>query len=30
MTTEDFITYLFSDVDDKLNEADKNLKHSNL
>lgn len=28
MTTEDFITHLFSDVDDKLNEADKNQKHS--
>ena len=28
MTTKDFITHLFSDVDDKLNEADKNLKHS--
>ncbi len=28
MTTDDFITYLFSDVDDKLNEEQKNQKHS--
>jgi len=28
MTTIDFITYLFCPVDDKLNEADKNHKHS--
>ena len=28
MTTQDFITYLFCPVDDKLNKANKNHKHS--
>ena len=27
MTTQDFITYLFCPVDDKLNKANKNHKH---